>query len=93
MKAFTFEQLALILLVIVGLSFALILTTSQFRTLGNALGIFGSQANSSASTATSVVGEGSCDIAGGFCASTCNSFVSDANQELGCASGSKCCLS
>lgn len=93
MRGFTFEQLALLVLVLLGLSLATILATTQFTNVGKSLSSFGRSANSSVGVSSEVSGRAACDLAGGVCVveGECDSLVFNSDPQYGCQSGEVCC--
>jgi hypothetical protein len=80
MKAFTFSQLATILLVVLGLVVTVILIATQAKNIGSAFSNIGKQSTSGADAAAeSTVGVG-CSTIGGKCMAECTGEYEQSNS-------------
>ncbi len=90
-KAFTFEQLAVILIVVLGLVIVVVLVTTQARKAGGSFGNIGEDVSTKAG---SLSGTSACELGGNTCATTCAAAKRVGNiGDLGCASTEYCCSS
>ncbi len=79
-KGFTFEQLAVILLVVLGLIVTVILITTQAKNIGSAFSNIGKQSTSGADAAAeSTIGLG-CTTIGGKCMTQCTGEYEQSNS-------------
>lgn len=88
-KGFTFEQLAVILIVVLGLVVVVVMATTQARKAGES---FGDVASGVTETAGGVTSSSACALGGGRCDDACDADEQEL-QGLGCEGTTPlCCM-
>ncbi len=90
-KAFTFAQMATLLLVILGLVVGVVLASTQFRKAGSGISSVGEKATGGVEAAGTSAQGLACELGGGTCKTTSCS-TKETKIEADCASAQECCV-
>jgi len=91
-KGFTFTQMAVLLLVILGLVVSVVLAATQFRQAGGSITDVGEQATGGSQAAGESVAGLVCDLAGGECKASCSASQTDTGTSDCPSTAAKCCV-
>lgn len=81
-RGFTFEQMAVLILVILGLTVGVILAATQFRSAGSSVGELTESATSGTEAAVSSTAGLICSTLGGdYCATSCTMYILNTGKE------------
>ncbi len=90
-KGFTFEQMAALALVIIGLVVGVILASTQFKGMSERLNEIGKQTASGAEASVQTAGNTFCSVAGGTCSQDCETYILEDDKNGGCPDNLNCC--